>query len=114
VSETAAEPAGDGRWHTIEPASKIRPGEVLGFELGSRRIAVGRRADGGYFAVGDTCPHAGASLAEGMLDGDLLICPIHAFAYCTRTGEGHDDGDEIRVYPVRVREDDVLEVHVPA
>jgi len=97
-------------WHTLEPASKLREGEVKTFRMGGRHLAIGRTGDG-YFAIDDLCPHAGGSLGEGMLDGDCVLCPIHGYAYHVRTGEGLDDGDEVQVYEVKL-EGDVLHVNL--
>ena len=97
-------------WHTIEPASKIRLGEVLPFTVAGRRLAVGR-TERGYFAMDDWCPHAGGSLGEGMIDDECVVCPIHGYAYDTLTGEGHDDGEQVRVYPVEL-DGDVLRIQI--
>ncbi len=97
-------------WHTLEPASKLREGEVMTFEMGGRHLAIGRTTDG-YFAMDDLCPHAGGSLGEGMLDGENVLCPIHGYAYHVRTGEGLDDGNEVRVYQVAL-EGDLLSVNL--
>jgi nitrite reductase (NADH) small subunit len=68
------------------------------------RLVVGR-GDAGFFALDGICPHAGAVLADGMLDGDLLICPLHAFAFETASGRCVDDeGCSVRRYDVRQSE----------
>lgn len=109
----SGEASPERRWHRIEPASKIRPGEVLRFTVAGRELAVGRTPEGRYFAVDDACPHAGGSLAEGLVEGETLICPIHGFAYHVREGRGLDDGAPLGVHPVRLREEeDVLEVEL--
>lgn len=43
-------------------------------------------ADGEVFAIEDACNHAGASLAEGWLEGDCVVCPMHAYVFELRTG----------------------------
>jgi nitrite reductase (NADH) small subunit len=96
--------------HTLSPASRIREGEVRCFTIAGRRLAVGRTARG-FFALDDRCPHAGGSLGEGLVDGESLVCPIHGYAYDVTTGEGLDDGAEVRVHPC-VLDGDVLRIQV--
>jgi len=97
-------------WHTLSPASRIREGQVRCFSIAGRRLAVGRTARG-FFALDDRCPHAGGSLGEGLLDGEAVVCPIHGHAYDVTTGEGLDDGAEVRVHPC-VLEGDVLRIQL--
>lgn len=44
-------------------------------------------ADDEVFAIEDACNHAGASLAEGWLEGDCVVCPMHAYVFDLRTGK---------------------------
>ena len=43
--------------------------------------------DGDPCAIEDACNHAGASLAEGVRDGDRVSCPMHGYIFSLRTGE---------------------------
>ena len=95
-------------WHTIEPASRIREGQVLAFTVAGRLLAIGRTASG-YFAIDGICPHAGGSLGEGQLDGECVVCPVHGYAYDVRSGEGQDDPGRVRVHRVELT-GDVLRV----
>jgi nitrite reductase/ring-hydroxylating ferredoxin subunit len=95
-------------WHTVEPASRIRVGQVLPFTIAGRRLAVGRTARG-YFAADDRCPHAQGSLGEGMIEKECVVCPVHGFAWNVRTGEGLDFPAPLRVHPVAL-EGDVLRI----
>ena len=97
-------------WHTLSPASRIREGQLLCLVLEGRRLVVGRTAQG-FFALDDTCPHAGGSLCEGMLEAGAVICPIHGYAYDVVTGEGLDDGAEVRVHPCELH-GDVLRIRI--
>jgi 3-phenylpropionate/trans-cinnamate dioxygenase ferredoxin subunit len=42
--------------------------------------------DGEVFALEDACNHAGASLAEGWLEDECVVCPMHAYVFELRTG----------------------------
>lgn len=45
--------------------------------------------DGKYFAIDDTCTHAGASLMEGNLEGSIITCGWHGAKFDCKTGKLH-------------------------
>lgn len=45
-----------------------------------------REASGAVRVLHDVCPHRGASLALGRIDGDHIACPFHGFQF---DGNGH-------------------------
>jgi nitrite reductase/ring-hydroxylating ferredoxin subunit len=56
----------------------------------------------GLFACADRCPHAGAVLSEGELEGSVVTCPRHGSQFDVRTGErlrGPAD-DSLATFPV--------------
>jgi nitrite reductase (NADH) small subunit len=98
-------------WRSLGQAAELPQGELRGFKVGSRRLCVGRSGDR-YFAIEDTCPHAGGSLSEGMIEDELVICPLHAFAFEAKTGHCPDDpGCSVDAFEVRVQ-DGVLQVRL--
>jgi 3-phenylpropionate/trans-cinnamate dioxygenase ferredoxin component len=42
--------------------------------------------DGTLHAIDNSCPHNGASLANGKLDGHILQCPAHGLRFDLVTG----------------------------
>jgi nitrite reductase/ring-hydroxylating ferredoxin subunit len=57
---------------------------------------------GELFGVEDACPHAGAVLSEGELEGTVITCPRHGSRFDVRTGErlrGPAD-DALRVFTI--------------
>ena len=87
------------------------------FPLGTRRsvdvngVAVAVfNLDGKYFAIKDACPHDGGELANGELDGEVIICPRHGARFSIRTGDvlGPPAYENIKTYLVSVLDGKVL------
>lgn len=66
-------------------------------------VAVFRTASDQVFAVDDRCPHKGGPLSEGIVHGNAVTCPLHAWVFSLETGmaQGVDDG-QIATYPARI------------
>ena len=58
--------------------------------------------DGRIYAIDDSCPHQGASLFVGKLDGRTLQCPAHGLRFDLATGCMRGGGLAVRSYPVEV------------
>ncbi len=65
----------------VAAASDLPVGAVLGVEVEGRAHALWRRSDGRPVLVDDQCVHQGASLAEGWVEEDRLVCPLHQWAF---------------------------------
>lgn len=62
-----------------------------------------------WIAVDDTCPHMGASLADGRLDGGKIQCSWHEWRYDVTTGQCPvRPWARVRVYDVEVRDGGVF------
>lgn len=60
------------------------------------------------YALGSTCPHAGAELSGGWCKDGKLICPFHRYSYDLKTGKGSSgQNDYVDRYPVEIREGEV-------
>ena len=72
------------------------------------------RVDGRLHAIRDECPHAGASLADGTLEGAVITCPRHGSQFDVTTGarERGPSDFPIRTYRV-VADADATFVEVP-
>jgi len=76
--------------------------------LNGKRVALFRVADE-VFALNNVCPHEGGPLADGFVEDDAVMCPLHAWTFDLRTGRVISGGDEsAESYPVRVDGDDVM------
>lgn len=82
----------------------IAPGLGRGFEIDGRPVAVFRGRDGQVFAVDGRCPHKGGPLADGMLIGEQVVCPLHAYRYHGATGDCDQPGAcGVEAFPAEVR-----------
>jgi len=68
------------------PLTEFTDGGILQGHAKGEPILVARRADT-FFAIGASCTHYGAPLAEGLVAGDTIRCPWHHACFSLRTGE---------------------------
>ena len=89
--------------------SELPQGSGRAVSFAGTRVAVFDVA-GEVRAISDTCPHAGASLASGFVEGDAVVCPWHAAKFDLRTGaaSGRMGVAGVRCFGVRVEGDDIV------
>ncbi len=61
-------------------------GEAVRVTEGEHDIAIFRIGES-WRAIGNECPHQGASLCDGWIDDGVVACPLHAWQFSTKTGE---------------------------
>ena len=83
--EIVVEGQPEDEFQTVAKVGTIPEGEGRAFLVNGRMIAVFLR-DGAYHAINDCCPHMGASLASGYVDGNDIVCPWHAWKFCITNG----------------------------
>jgi 3-phenylpropionate/trans-cinnamate dioxygenase ferredoxin component len=93
----------------VARASDVPPGSVRRVEIAGHVVALAN-VDGQFYAVEDTCTHEEASLSEGGLSGEILVCPRHGSRFNVKTGRvlSLPAVRSVAVYPVRVEGDEVL------
>ncbi len=91
--------------HALGPLDQIPRGEGRNFEVGGVMIAVFRTHGDEVFASQAECPHKQGPLADGMLGGAVIMCPLHDRSYDLRTGAVLVGECGITVYPARKAED---------
>jgi nitrite reductase/ring-hydroxylating ferredoxin subunit len=84
-------------------ASALAPGAMKRIDVRGRRILLAN-VDGRYCAADDTCTHEEASLSTGVLQGELVKCPLHGSRFNVCTGKALEEPAEenLRTYPVRL------------
>ncbi|MFP3569694.1 Rieske (2Fe-2S) protein [Paraburkholderia sp. SIMBA_030] len=92
----------------IDPADELSPGKRKIVFVDGRSIVV-FNIDGAVYAIDNCCPHNGASLASGQLDGHLLRCPAHGLRFDLTTGCTHGAGSLcLTTFPVRAADSGVV------
>jgi nitrite reductase (NADH) small subunit len=94
----------------VAGVGEIPDGEGKAFTCGNHRVAVFNIA-GRYYAISDTCPHAGGPLSDGWLDGTEVTCPWHGWSFDVQYTD-NDPGDGVSRYRIHVEGDDI-NIEVP-
>ncbi len=92
----------------VAVTSDVPPGQAIVFEAEGQRIAL-FNVSGNYYALDDTCPHAGGPLSEGRVEGDQVTCPLHGASFNLRTGEVLTPPafEDVKTYKVVIEGDDI-------
>ncbi len=69
----------------VDP-SLLADGAMLVGHAGGEAVLLARRGND-VLAIGATCTHYGGALAEGLIVGDTVRCPLHHACFSLRTGE---------------------------
>ena len=95
-------------WYRLLDLNELKPGDVRALDCLGKNLVVFRGKESGAYRVLDAhCPHQGASLAGGDVQGDNLACPFHHWCF---GGDGRlkeiPNTDKrprvgVRSYPVR-------------
>ncbi|WP_082143457.1 nitrite reductase small subunit NirD [Xanthomonas sp. NCPPB 1128] len=75
---------------------------------GVEPIALFRSEGERVFALVDRCPHKGGPLSQGLVAGDSVTCPLHAWQIDLASGQAcAPDVGCARRFPVRVQDGEV-------
>jgi cytochrome P450/nitrite reductase/ring-hydroxylating ferredoxin subunit len=73
-------------WHEVGAAGDEPEGTLRRVEVADTAVCLARTGER-WLAFDDTCTHEECSLAEGELDGEVVICPCHGSEFDVRTGD---------------------------
>jgi nitrite reductase (NADH) small subunit len=103
------------RWVRVTLCDTIPVREGRPVTLAGHEIAIFNLGDR-FFATDNRCPHNGGPLCDGIVSGDTVVCPLHAWKISLQTGAVKRPDCAatcIATYPTRV-EDGVLMLGLPA
>lgn len=63
----------------------LPPGKTALVTVDGEDVALFRQGNE-IFAIGNECPHQGGSLSDGLIEGDIVICPLHGWEFDVRSG----------------------------
>ena len=82
---------------------QLKAAEVNGVSVCLANVA------GELSALDNCCPHRGAPLAEGWLEGQSVVCPWHSWTFSLKTGEAeYPVHERVAVIPLKIEGEDVL------
>ena len=93
-------------WYPAARSSDIPGGRMTKAMLLGIPLVLGRKIDGRYFAMRDSCPHRGIPLSYGSFDGKQVTCKYHGWGFEPVSGQcreipsltSHDKLDPCRIY----------------
>jgi nitrite reductase (NADH) small subunit len=91
--------------HVIGTIDEIPIGEGRAFAVGGTEIAVYRLRDGSLRALAAACPHKGGPLADGLMDGRVVVCPLHGHTFDLITGTELGGSNAVCAYHVSTADD---------
>ena len=72
-------------WIRVTEAENIPLREGRAVRIGDDEIAI-FNLGGHFLACDNACPHRGGPLADGIISGNTVVCPLHAYKVCLDTG----------------------------
>ncbi len=99
--------------HNLGPVEQVPPGEGREFLVGGERIAVFRLRSGAVRATQADCPHKQGPLVDGLVGGETVICPFHAWKFDLTTGLPVFGDCSLATYPVRLSAEGDLLLTIP-
>ncbi|HUN31268.1 MAG TPA: aromatic ring-hydroxylating dioxygenase subunit alpha [Trebonia sp.] len=68
-------------WYPVAVSASVRKGKTFATRFAGQRIVLYRGTSGTVYALEDRCAHRQVPLSMGVVEGDILRCCYHAWAY---------------------------------
>jgi len=98
-----------GDWIKVAVLADLRKGRTRLCRVDGHAVCL-YNVDGTIHATDDLCTHGLASLADGFLEGNEIVCPLHDGRFCVETGKavGAPCTIDLKRYSVAVEGDAIL------
>lgn len=92
----------------VAQLEQIAPGSSKLVYVEDKSIAL-FNIDGAIYAIDDSCLHQGSSLAQGRLNGKIVVCRAHGWKYDVTTGSLTLNPEQgVASYPVKIIDGKIL------
>ena len=98
LAESTPAPPPERAARLVVVADELQEGVGTALTVNGTEVAV-FRCRSQLYGLQNRCPHAGGSLADGVVEGDEVICPLHSYRFNIRTGACSTD-PALRAKPV--------------
>ena len=98
--DSTASPTPEGENFVVCAAVDLEPGAHRRLQLPNGDEVAVYNINGEFYAMDNSCPHRGAPLCEGALDGYIVECGLHGWQFDVRSGECMTVVERIRTYEV--------------
>ena len=90
------------RWYPVANLNEIPLKEGKRITWNHHDVAL-FNLGGEYLAIDNQCPHRSGPLADGLVSGNSVFCPLHNWKISLKTGCALSGGKgQVRTYPVKV------------
>lgn len=88
---------------------EIAPGTGKLLHIEGVDVAVLRDDEGNFYAMENECPHAGYTMAEGIIEDGCVECFAHGARFDLVTGEPQSPAHRpLKIYSVKVEGNNIL------
>jgi 3-phenylpropionate/trans-cinnamate dioxygenase ferredoxin subunit len=96
-------------YYKICDVDELRDGEIKKVEIAGYEYLIAR-VEGRFFATDNFCTHEGGDLSRGHIEGNEVVCPLHAGRFKVETGEVASPPPDfpLETYPVKIEGGEVM------
>ena len=96
--------------------TEVPDGKMKAFKLEGKEILIAN-VHGNYYAINNTCTHAGGNLSEGVLEANVVTCPKHHAKFDVTSGKLvskpkigflHVNANDEQTYRVKVESENIM------
>jgi nitrite reductase (NADH) small subunit len=96
------------KWYPVAKTEMIPVREGRKVVYGKTEVALFNLGNKEFMAVGNRCPHKAGPLADGIVAGKTVFCPLHNLNLSLENGCAlRGESGQVKVYPTKIVEDKV-------